>query len=76
MAEQQAVTRVGRVIDTLLSIMKVNRNIQLFRTGWDLLMPLVPPAVLVYMSPGPIDYELIVRAGGAFIAFYNASNIF
>ena len=75
-AQAQAETRVGRVIDTLMQIMNVNRNIQLFTTGWNLLMPLIPPAIMVYMSPGPVDYELIVRAGGAFTAFYNASNIF
>jgi putative ATP-binding cassette transporter len=72
----QAVTRVGKVIDTLLSVMTVNRNIQIFTTSWNLLMPLVPPAVMVYMSPGPIDYEYIVRAAGAFTAFYTAANIF
>jgi putative ATP-binding cassette transporter len=72
----QTVTRVERVIDTLLSIMRVNRNIQLFTTTWNLFMPLVPPAVMVYMSPGPIDYEYVVRAAGAFTAFYNAANVF
>ncbi len=75
-AEADAVTKVRSVVDTLMQIMNVNRNIQLFTTGWNLLMPLVPPAIMVYMSPGPVDYELIVRATGAFTAFYNASNVF
>jgi putative ATP-binding cassette transporter len=68
--------KLKRVIRTLLEIMRVNRNMQLFTTTWNLTMPLVPTGIMVYMAPGPIDFDLIVRAAGAFTGFYNATNVF
>lgn len=75
-AESLVKQKLARVILTLMEIMRVNRNIQLFTTTWNLTMPLVPPAIMVYMAPGPIDFDLIVRAAGAFTGFYNATNVF
>ena len=76
LAETEALAKVSNVIDINLGILRVTRNIQFFTSGWNMLMPLVPLSIMVFMSRGPIDYEFLVRAGGAFSAFYNAANVF
>ena len=63
-AESQAVSKLRKTIGVYYQMIIVNMNIQLFTTGWNLIMPLVPTAILVYMAPGPVDYEYIVRATG------------
>lgn len=65
--------RLGSVIDTLMQIMNVNRNISFFTTSYNMLIPLIPLWLIVplYFS-GEIQFGVISQATGAFAAVYGA----
>ena len=76
LAESQAKTRLGRVIDTLMSIMGVNRNIQLFTAAYYMFVPLIPAAIIapLYFS-GHAKFGDITQATMAFQAVFNGATI-
>lgn len=72
----QARMALKNVIDILLRIAAVNRNIQLFTTCYNLLMPLIPMAIMApYYFHGEIEFGKIAEAGIAFAAIFNGSTL-
>jgi putative ATP-binding cassette transporter len=76
LAQSQAKTRLGRVIDTLMSIMNVNRNIQLFTAAYYMFVPIIPAAIIAPLYfDGSVAFGDISRATGAFQAVFNGATI-
>lgn len=75
-ARSQAVTGLGTVIDTLMTVMNVNRNISLFATGYNLLMPLIPVALMapLYFN-GDIRFGVITQANMAFTVIFTGATL-
>lgn len=75
-ALSQAVEGLKQVIDTLLSIALVNRNIQLFSNIYNAWMPLIPPLVMFpFYFRGEIEFGTIAQASIAFAAIFNGSTL-
>lgn len=72
MAEMQARSRLKTVIDTLMNIMNVNRNLQLFTNCYNMMMPLIPAAIAapMYFS-GNVPFGAITQATMAFTIVFN-----
>lgn len=74
---ENAQTKLSTVIDTLLEIAQVHRNIQMFTNIFNLLVPLIP-AVLI--APAyfrqEIPFGTITQAVLAFTAVFNGATIF
>lgn len=71
-ALDQAKGRLGKVISTLMSIMNVNRNLQFFTNVYNLMMPLIPAAIiapLYFKHEVPFGY--ITQATMAFTIVFN-----
>lgn len=75
--KSQAQTKLSSVIDTLLEVASVNRNIQMFTNIFNLLVPIIP-AVLI--APAyfrqEIPFGTITQAVLAFTAVFNGATIF
>jgi putative ATP-binding cassette transporter len=72
----QARGSLKKVIDTLLSIAAVNRNIQLFTTCYNFMMPLIPVAIMAPLYfDGKLEFGKIAEAGIAFAAIFNGSTL-
>jgi putative ATP-binding cassette transporter len=71
LAEEQARSGLKRVIDTLMSVMNVNRNLQFFTEMYNGLVPLIPVAII---APLYLNHELefgkITQATMAFQAIF------
>jgi vitamin B12/bleomycin/antimicrobial peptide transport system ATP-binding/permease protein len=75
-ALSQAVDGLKRVIDTLLSIAIVNRNIQTFSNLYNSWMPLIPPLVMFpFYFRGEIEFGMIAQATIAFTAIFNGATL-
>lgn len=76
LAQLQAKTRLGRVIDTLMNIMNVNRNIQLFTAAYYMFVPIIPAAIIAPLYfDGSVAFGDIARSTGAFQAVFNGATI-
>jgi len=64
--------RQNRVIDTLLSIMKVNRNMQVFTALYYPLAPLIPLALMgeLYLHDPTLNFGVIAKAQSTFNAMF------
>ena len=75
--KRQARTKLSNVIDTLLEVASVNRNIQMFTNIFNLLVPIIP-AILI--APAyfrqEIPFGTITQAVLAFTAVFNGATIF
>jgi putative ATP-binding cassette transporter len=69
--------RLKDVIDTLMSIMFVNRNIQLFTHTFNLAMPLIPAVIIApsYFA-GEIPFGTITQAAMAFTSVFHGATVF
>lgn len=69
--------RLNDVIDTLMSIMFVNRNIQLFTHSYNLAMPLIPAVIIApsYFA-GEIPFGTITQAVMAFTSVFHGATVF
>lgn len=77
LAQKQAKAGLVNVIDTLLEIMRVNRNLQSFTVGYNLLVPLIPAAICAPLYfRHEMDFGVITQATMAFTAVFNAATIF
>lgn len=67
---------LNSVISTLTQIMVVNKNIQLFTTPFNLLMPLVPAVIIApcYFA-GQIPFGTITQAVMAFTSVFNGATV-
>lgn len=76
-AREQAETGLSNVMTTLIELLKVNRNISLFTTMYNQLMPLIPAAIIAYLyiggKPG-LEFGQIGQAGVAFTYVFNGLN--
>lgn len=70
----QAKARLGAVIDTLMGIMRVNRNIQFFTNPYNLMMPLIPAALIapLYFAD-KVPFGHITQATMAFTVVFNGA---
>lgn len=76
LAQSQARTRLGRVIDTLMNIMNVNRNIQLFTAAYYMFVPIIPAAIIAPLYfQGQAKFGDITQATMAFQAVFNGATI-
>lgn len=76
LAMAQAKTRLGRVIDTLMSIMNVNRNIQLFTNAYNMFVPVIPALIMAPLYfKGTAKFGDITQATMAFQAVFNGATI-
>lgn len=75
-AKAQAVTGLRAVISTLMSVMNVNRNISLFATAYNFLMPLIPVAIMapLYFN-GDIRFGVITQANMAFTVIFTGATL-
>lgn len=71
-ARKQAESRLKRVIDTLWSMAGVNRNIQFFTNGYNMMAPLIPAAIIapLYFA-GNVPFGHITQATMAFTIVFN-----
>lgn len=68
----QARTRLKNVIDTLMNIMNVNRNIQLFTNAYNMMMPLIPAAIIAPMYfANQVPFGEITKASMAFTIVFS-----
>lgn len=74
-AEGLANTRQNAVIDTLMNMMRVNRNIQIFTALYYPLAPLIPMAILVFLSKGTVDIGTVTKAQGTFSAMFGGMSV-
>ena len=76
LAKMEGNQALGKVIVTLMSIMKVNRNIQLFTNLYNQLMPLIPAALIApqYFA-GVIPFGYITQATMAFTQVFNGATL-
>ena len=74
-AQGLANTRQNAVIDTLMDMMRVNRNIQCFTALYYPLAPLVPMAILVFLNDQSIDIGAIAKAQGTFNAMFGGMSV-
>jgi vitamin B12/bleomycin/antimicrobial peptide transport system ATP-binding/permease protein len=72
----QSEQRLAAVIATLMSIMNVNRDIQLFTVGFNLLMPLIPAVIIApsYFA-GAVPFGTITEAVLAFTAVFHGATV-
>jgi len=72
-----ATERLQTVIDTLMSIMRVNRNMQLFTSLYNPLAPLIPIGIMgaIYLHDQSLDFGTITKAQGAFSAMFNGMSV-
>lgn len=72
LAKHRSRLRLDRVIATLMRIMNVNRNMQLFTNPFYALVPVIPPAILasIYFAGG-IKFGEITQATMAFQSVFN-----
>lgn len=73
---KEAQSRLQAVISTLMSIMVVHRNIQLFTGTYNHLMPLIPAVIMTpaYIS-GDIEFGVITQAVMAFTTVFNGATV-
>lgn len=73
-AREQARGKLKLVIETLMSIMTVNRNIQLFTNAYNLLVPLIPAAIIapLYLA-NKVPFGDITQATMAFTVVFNGA---
>jgi putative ATP-binding cassette transporter len=71
LAHEQARTGLKRVIETLMSVMNVNRNLQFFTEMFNGLVPLIPVAIIapLYLSH-ELEFGKITQATMAFQAIF------
>jgi len=76
LAQVQAKTRLKRVIDTLMDIMRVNRNIQLFTAAYYMFVPIIPAAIIapLYFA-GQAKFGDITQATMAFQTVFNGATL-
>lgn len=72
----EAKSRLQELISTLLNIMVVHRNIQLFTGAYNHLMPLIPAVIMTpaYIS-GDIEFGVITQAVLAFTTVFNGATV-
>lgn len=75
-AREQARGKLRAVIDTLMQIMNVNRNIQFFTNAYNLMVPLIPVAIIapLYLSD-KVPFGAITQATMAFTIVFNGATI-
>ncbi len=75
-ANTQSNTRLGKVISTLLTVAGVYRNIQLFTTPFNMLVGLIPAAIMapIYFR-GEIPFGTITSATLAFAAIFSGATL-
>lgn len=75
-AKDQAKTRLQSIIDTLISMAGVHRNIQLFVTTYNLLVPLIPAAIIAPLYfRGEVPFGNITQATMAFTVVFNGATL-
>ena len=72
----EAKSRLQALISTLLNIMVVHKNIQLFTGAYNHLMPLIPAVIMTpaYIS-GDIEFGVITQAVLAFTTVFNGATV-
>lgn len=78
LAEKQAKTRLSAVIETLLGIMTVYRNLGFFTSPYYMLVQLIPPAIfapLVYFSHPEMTMGAITSVTLAFQGVFNGATL-
>jgi putative ATP-binding cassette transporter len=75
-SKRQSNGRLGKVIETLLTVAGVYRNIQLFTTPFNMLVGLIPAAIMapIYFQ-GEIAFGTITMATMAFAAIFNGATL-
>lgn len=75
-ANTQSNARLGKVVSTLLTVAGVYRNIQLFTTPFNMLVALIPAAIMapIYFR-GEIPFGTITMATMAFAAIFNGATL-
>jgi putative ATP-binding cassette transporter len=75
-AELQANQGIKRVIETLMRMMILFRNLSLFTNPYNQLVPLIPLVFMGYLyTQGMVPLGTITAAGGAFMAVYGGATI-
>lgn len=75
-ARAQAVAGLQTVIDTLLRVAAVNRNISLFATCYNFWMPLIPVAMMAPLYfHGDVAFGTITRASMAFTVIFQGATL-
>lgn len=74
LARAKAKLRLRKVIATLMNIMNVNRNIQFFTNPYNMLVAVIPPAIMapLYFS-GKAQFGDITQATMAFATVFNGA---
>ena len=73
---KQATEGLQKVISTLTEIMQVNRNLQSFTVGYNLLVPLIPAAICAPLYfHHEMEFGVITQATMAITAVFNAATI-
>jgi len=75
-AELQAAQGLKRVIGTLFRMMYLYRNLGFFTNPYNMLVPIIPTALMGYMyTQGMVPLGTITAAAGAFMAVYGGATL-
>lgn len=76
-AKALADRRLRSVIETLMDMMRVNRNMQFFTSLYYPLAPLIPLAIMgfIYLHDRTLDFGTIARAQGTFAAMFGGMSV-
>lgn len=68
--------RLKLALRNLLRVIKVNRNVQVFTTGYNYFLPVLPTIVVAPLFfRGEIEFGVVIQAGAAFGVVINALSI-